>query len=192
MIHIHFIKAACATLLILANLHILYGADVPRVINYQGKLFLNGSPVDTTVNIKYALFDTPTGGTPLWEQNSHSVTVAQGLFTDTLGLRIDTVLATHSDLWLEISINGVTLSPREKLYSAPFAITVADSAITENKIRWGNNASEVNAKDIPVVPLENYYESNTVQDVLDEIARKTILTGTPACSSASYKLFTNY
>ncbi len=153
---------------------------------------LGGTPITDTVNIKYSLYDSSTGGTLLWEQNSTSVPVSQGLFSDTLGLRIDTVIATHTDLWLEISVNGVTLSPREKLYSAPFAITVADSAITDRKIRWGNNADEVNAEDMPAIPLENYYGASTVQDALDEIARKAIQIGTPACSSASYKLFTNY
>ena len=181
-----------AILIAHTSLSLLIAADVPKVINYQGKLFFNGSPVDTVVSIKYTLFDVPTGGTPLWEQNSTSVPVTQGLFSDTLGLRIDTVIATHTDLYLEISVNGVTLSPREKLCSAPFAITVADSAITENKIRWGNDAGEVNAEDIPVVPRESYYESTTVQNALDEISKKAIETGIPACSSHSYKLFTNY
>ncbi|MCD6531120.1 hypothetical protein J7K99_01585 [bacterium] len=166
--------------------------DIPRLINYQGKLFLGGIPLTDTVDIKYSLYDSPAGGTLLWEQNSNSVPVMNGLFSDTLGLRIDTVIAAHTDLWLEVSVNGVVLSPRERFYPAPFALTVADSAITDRKIRWGNSAYGVNAGDIPVIPLGNYYDAATVQEALDEIAKKAIQMGAPACSSRSYRLFMNY
>ena len=44
------------------------GAAVPPVISYQGKLMQpNGIPVpDGTYSIRFAIYDAPTGGTPLW------------------------------------------------------------------------------------------------------------------------------
>ena len=188
ILHIRIIKIA---VLIAVLAEMLMAADVPRVINYQGKLFFNGTPVDTTVNIKYTLFNTPTGGTPLWEQNSDSVNVKEGLFSDTLGLRIDTVIARYQELWLEISVNGVALTPRERLYAAPYAITVADSAINDQKILWGDSTG-VAAEDIPCSPVPDYLNADNVQDALEEISKSGGDAGAPACSSSSYKLYTNY
>ncbi len=181
-------KRTLLTLLIATA--ILQGTDVPKFINYQGKLFSGSLPVIDTVSIQYALYDSPDDGNLLWSQVSPAVPVVNGIFSDTLGRRIDTVLTRYSEVWLQITVNGTVLLPREQLCAAAFALNVADSVITDAKVLWGEG-NGVSAEDIPCMKLETYFNATNLQDAIEEISRKGD-QGTPKCSSASYRLFTNF
>ncbi|RKZ25799.1 hypothetical protein DRQ26_05350, partial [bacterium] len=119
-----------------------FSADIPRVINYQGKLFESGGPVSGTKNIGYRLYDAASGGTLRWEQSAHSVTITDGLFSDTLGLRIDTTLVKYSSLWLAVVVEGTELA-RERLWASPWALTVADGAISTDKLADGTASGQI-------------------------------------------------
>lgn len=61
-------------------------ADVPRMINYQGRLTDNlGNALDTVVSMTFTIYDDLTGVTALWTEGNPSVTVAGGLFNVLLG-----------------------------------------------------------------------------------------------------------
>ncbi|MCD6595440.1 hypothetical protein J7L68_07180 [bacterium] len=121
----------------------LFAADVSRVINYQGKLFDGDGPASGSYNIGYKLYTVETGGTACWEQTAHSITVTNGLFSDTLGVHIDITLSANEVLWLAIVIEGTELSPRERLWAAPYALTVPNKAITSEKLADGTSAGQV-------------------------------------------------
>ena len=121
----------------------IFAADVPRVVNYQGKLFDGDGPASGAYNIGYKLYTVETGGTACWEQTAHSVTVTDGLFSDTLGTHIDITLSANEILWLAVIVNGTELSPRERLWAAPYALTVPNKAITSEKLADGTSAGQV-------------------------------------------------
>ncbi len=61
-------------------------ADIPQVINYQGRLTdSTGTPVDTTVDFTFTIYSDSVAGTSLWTETHTSVTVQKGLFSVLLG-----------------------------------------------------------------------------------------------------------
>jgi hypothetical protein len=96
-------------------------------VNYQGRLFDNsGDPVNGNVTLVFSLYDQASGGNRKWGPETHTgVPVSDGLFSVLLGSRtVDGIpqSALGGDLWLEVSVNGETLSPREQLGAVPYAI----------------------------------------------------------------------
>jgi hypothetical protein len=90
---------------------------------YQGYLRNGGSPASNTFNMTFRLFAVASGGAALQSfpaAGSTPVIVANGLFTQPL-----TFNTAHFDgnaRWLEIVVNGTTLSPRVPLHPTPHAI----------------------------------------------------------------------
>jgi len=138
-------------------------ADVPRVINYQGKIAYDSGSATGGFYFRYELYQVDIGGISVFIQepasDADSVWCEDGLFSDTLGLRIDTVLTQYSTLYLQVSIKAdwsdswTILTPREQLLATPWALTIADNAITQDKILWDSDASgdadSISAVDIP-------------------------------------------
>ncbi|MBI2844639.1 MAG: tail fiber domain-containing protein [Armatimonadetes bacterium] len=112
---------------------------VPRVLDYQGRLTnSSGVPLpDGSYQVQFKLFPVETGGTPLWIETK-IVQVAGGLFATTLGYDVPLEASIFDgSLYLEIVVEGTTLSPRRQMVSSPFALragTVDDGAITTAKI----------------------------------------------------------
>lgn len=101
-------------------------AQVPALINYQGRLINETNPVIGVVGMSLRLYDAETGGVPLYE-DSNSVTVVDGLYSTQLGDHtvsgnLRNALAVSTQLFLEVVIEGVPLSPRERLASVGYAI----------------------------------------------------------------------
>jgi hypothetical protein len=92
---------------------------------YQGRLFDGGQPANgTNYGMVFYLYDAPTNGGLLGNLGIVSVTVSNGLFT--VPLNFDNVF-NGGPRWLEITVqkNGggfTTLSPRQQLTPAPYAI----------------------------------------------------------------------
>jgi hypothetical protein len=105
---------------------------VPSVVNYQGRLTDNTpqqNPLDATVTIEFSVWDAATGGASLWTE-TQSVQVAKGLFSVLLGSVTSmppTLFPSGDTRYLEIHVNGETLTPRQRIATAPFA-SVAGSA----------------------------------------------------------------
>ena len=91
---------------------------------YQGVLSENGSPVTGLENIRFRLFDAPTGGT-LFGETTQNVDVAEGVFSAPLNLGTLNTIDPES-AWLEIAVNTgpgtFDVLGRQKLTAAPFAM----------------------------------------------------------------------
>src|SRR5262245_14941959 len=92
---------------------------------YQGRLTDGATPANGSYDLTFALFSVSNGaGLVGSTQTNLAAAVSNGLFTAVL----DFGNVFSSDRWLEIGVrtNGggafATLSPRQKLTSAPFAI----------------------------------------------------------------------
>jgi len=111
-------------------------------VNYQGRLAdSGGSPLSGTYGMTFALYDAPTDGSLVWGPESHAaVVVSEGLFSVGLGSQTGGGIPTSvwgGDRYLEITVGGETLLPRELIRSvsiAGMALTVPDGSITDEKL----------------------------------------------------------
>lgn len=90
---------------------------------YQGQVKQNGQPFTGNANITFSLYDGPTGFGFIGDEVHNSVPVSNGLFTTEVGGTQSWDNQFSGDLWMELNVNGQTLSPREKITAVPRAIT---------------------------------------------------------------------
>ena len=121
-------------------------------LHYQGRLTSpDGTPVaDNSYDVVFGLFANPTGGTALWTEST-TVATKGGAFSTMLGrvAPLSPGLFGQS-LWLEITVQGRTLLPRQELGASAYAMTalnvaagavgttmIVDQAITTVKLADG-------------------------------------------------------
>jgi len=102
-------------------------AEVPNEIRYTGRLKSYQALVNGTKQMNFKLYDSETNGTLLWASGVMSVSVTSGIFVSTLTPTFD--LGTVSALWLEITIDNKTLSPREKIMAQAYALHSQSSEV---------------------------------------------------------------
>jgi hypothetical protein len=112
-----------------------FAASQLNAYNYQGLLEENGAPANGVYNIDFELFDAQTNGNPVGPVISFlSDNVYNGLISGALNFG-DVFDGTQ--LYLEVSVDGVILSPRTPIYLAPaadFAKNVADHSISRDSL----------------------------------------------------------
>jgi hypothetical protein len=122
------------------------------LISYQGTLTdPSGNPVNATVTMVFALYDAASGGNRLWGPETQSVQVSNGLFHVLLGsvTAIDPE-PLSGDLYLDIKVNGETLTPRELLTSVAYAVEVS-KVVASNpnneqasvRLNWLNDVARI-------------------------------------------------
>jgi len=106
---------------------------------YQGQLKQSGSPVNANVSMVFKLFNALSGGAQQGSTltfdgaggNPPQVAVTNGLFTVSLDFGVSPYTA-NAALWLEVTVSGQLLTPRQALTPAPVALNtrgiVVDSA----------------------------------------------------------------
>ncbi|MDO8602370.1 MAG: hypothetical protein Q7O04_00775, partial [Candidatus Omnitrophota bacterium] len=99
-------------------------AQIPRYINYQGKLTdANDDPVTGDVNVTIRIYDAESGGTALWEE-IQAVTVTRGIFSMLLGN--STALSSldfNDPYWYSVEVESDgEMTPRQRLTSVGYAI----------------------------------------------------------------------
>jgi len=91
---------------------------------YQGRLTENGVPANGAYDLRFRMFDTATGGTPIgaeWLVGASQV--SEGLITTIVDFGSDAI--TGAARWMEIAVRDagavqyVTLSPRQPIMPAP-------------------------------------------------------------------------
>lgn len=115
-------------------------------VNYQGRLADNaGNPQTGTFGMSFAIWDAASDGSIIWGPENHSaIPVTNGLFNVGLGNQTSGGIPTtvwNGDRYLEITVGGETLAPRELIRSVPIAgmaLTIPDGAVTTSKIASGN------------------------------------------------------
>jgi hypothetical protein len=104
-------------------------AEVPKKINYQGKITDSdsGVPLSGTHGVVFRIFDTETGGVALWSEAQSVTPDSAGVFSTILGSVAVIDLAFDGPMWLEIEVEGETLSPRREMVSVPFSFTAGEA-----------------------------------------------------------------
>lgn len=86
---------------------------------YQGQLTQNGAPANGNFNLAFALFDDPTAGNQVGSTITEAgFPVTDGLFTVSLAFP---GAFSGTQLWLQVSVNGIALLPRQAVSSTPVA-----------------------------------------------------------------------
>jgi len=139
-------------------------------IAYQGRLAdASGTALTGTYIIVFRLYNSATGGSPLWEESwtgGNSVQVNAGLFNVLLGSLTpipQSLINGNSSLWLGIDVGtDAEMTPRVQLSSVPYAFqsqhaeranglsapdgTPADAAIVDNDGNIGIGTTNPGAK----------------------------------------------
>ena len=126
----------------------------PLVFNYQGQLTnASGNPItNASLPMTFRLYTVLTGGTACWTE-SQTVNVANGQFNVLLGqtTAIPASCVTNS-AYLELVVNGETLTPREMLTSVASAVqanTLVADARTQGAITIPGIATVGEIKSLP-------------------------------------------
>ncbi len=112
------LTSPCTSILFLTLL-VLPGLAAAAPVTYQGQLKQSGTPLTDTVTMSFELFDSLVDGNSMaGPQTIPDVPVEQGLFQVELdfGNAFD-----GSTRWLEITVEGSLLSPRQRIGAAPLA-----------------------------------------------------------------------
>jgi hypothetical protein len=102
---------------------------VPSTVTFTARIADNGVPATGSHDLGFALFSGPTGGTAVWSEGPVSVTLADGLVYHELGsaTTLDETILAGAKMYLELTVDGTTLSPRVAIVSVPYAIRAGDS-----------------------------------------------------------------
>ena len=98
---------------------------------YQGELQDNGNLANGSFNIDFSLWDAISHGNQIGmadEQNN--VPVVNGKFT--VQLNFGASVFDNSDRWLQISVNGTELAPRQPVTRAPYSIQTRGIFVNDN------------------------------------------------------------
>jgi len=122
-----------ATLLLIFLWASIVAADVPLLINYQGKLLdAAGKPVDGNVNLEFAFYETATGGSPIVPPGVISmpdVLVVKGLFN--VLLQVPSTVFDEAQTFLGLKVNGSEMMPRGQIVSVAYAYKAKDAQMLE-------------------------------------------------------------
>jgi hypothetical protein len=148
--------------LALIALTVSINAEVPQLINYQGRLTdSNDDPVNDTVPLIFIIYDSV--GDAIWEEGHDGVIVTDGLFNVLLGSYAnlpDDCFSGDTTRWLGIRVgDGEELEPRTRFTTAPYAYH-ALRADTAGYVTGGSSACGW-VDDGDIVHLED--ENDTVQ-----------------------------
>ncbi|MCA9293605.1 MAG: hypothetical protein KDA20_07310 [Phycisphaerales bacterium] len=116
-----FVSALLAVVaLLIATPPLLAGAS-DTAFTYQGRLRSSGSPASGAHNFEFALWNAAIGGSQVGATlNVPGLLVTNGLFVVKLDFGADAW--DNHDRFLEITVDGVALAPRQPVTPAPYAV----------------------------------------------------------------------
>jgi len=117
---IRYLKRAKVIVLSLLFSLKLY-SEVPVEITYQGNIREKGILISGVRNMSFSIYDSTSSTTPLWESTTTAVSISTGVFR--VSLKPEIPRDKWNDvLYLEITVEGQKLTPREKITPSPSAI----------------------------------------------------------------------
>ncbi|MEA2097255.1 MAG: DUF1566 domain-containing protein [Candidatus Cloacimonadota bacterium] len=128
-------------------------AQVPQTIDYQGRLAdNNGNYLNEIVTVDFLIYDAEVDGTLLWSE-TQDVSTANGIFHVLLGSTVSfpTDLFDNDECWLELVVDGETLSPRTLISSVPYAIKAETAYTVKVPLNLTGNVASPNS----VIKAEN-------------------------------------
>ncbi len=96
------------------------GQTLSTAFTYQGELKEGGQPLTGSAAMTFRLFAAAGGGASLGEVSLPMVPVVEGRFT--VQLDFGGAGFAGDERWLEVTVNGTTLAPRQRVSAAPYAL----------------------------------------------------------------------
>jgi len=125
-----FSSAILATLIVYLSATTTWG-QVPNVLTYQGELTDNECLAEGVYAMDFSIWNASVGGTEIYGVSIPDVTVTQGRFTVDLPVNSDTFLS--SSRFLQITVEGVPLTPRERITSSVYSMQTRGLWVDENQ-----------------------------------------------------------
>jgi formylglycine-generating enzyme required for sulfatase activity len=175
------------TALTLSSARLLVAAG-PNQINYQGLLAdSNGNPISGNKTISVRLFNTATGGTPIYQESIGSVQIVNGIYSfqfGAAGAGIASVL-TGAENYLAVHVDNVEQAPRTKILAVPFAMKSADAQALSGQV--GALESDFNSKIATINTNVTAFGGNlsALQNQVQTLASNTTATALHAAQVAS-------
>jgi len=129
--------AAMTMLLLICNA--ATAASQTTFFTYQGQLQDNGHPANGNYDLAFELYDDAAAGNQVGGTlTSSGLSVSGGLFS--IGLNFGSTVFNGTQLWLQVYVNTIALTPRTAIRLAP----VAEYALTaENVVPGSITAAEL-------------------------------------------------
>jgi len=105
---------------------------VPAELSFTGNLTNSGMPETGTHTFIFRLFDASSGGTQAWTE-TQNLNINNGKVFATLGstTAFTPAILNGATLYLEVTIDGTTLSPRSPVVSVPYAVRAGTANTAE-------------------------------------------------------------
>lgn len=107
-------------------------AEPPNDMAYQGLLRdSGGQPLAGPVNLEVGIWDAAVAGSALYRESQTGVALQGGVFHILIGTGsilegvLDANTFSAPDRYVEVTVNGETLTPRQAISSAPYALQAA-------------------------------------------------------------------
>ncbi|MHC5112116.1 MAG: hypothetical protein ACYTHJ_19820 [Planctomycetota bacterium] len=123
-------SAILATLTVILSASTAWG-QAPYRFTYQGELTENDCLAEGVYAMDLSIWSDLTGGTEVLQVSYPDVTVANGRFTVEIPVGTDTFQS--SVRYLELTVNGVTLSPRERITASPYSLQTRGLWVDESQ-----------------------------------------------------------
>jgi len=123
-------RTAAALALGVMTLAAAASGQVPEKLNYQVMLTDNSDQplADQAVTLVFRIYNSDIGGVMLWNETHATATNSIGVVSAVLGTTTPfSPTLFHQPLWVEVEVDGETLTPRRELVSAPYALHASDS-----------------------------------------------------------------
>ncbi len=96
--------------------------QIPRSISVSGVLQdKNNKPIAGDKKVEFTLYDSISGGSPIWSTSKTVNADTNGIFFTTLD-SIPTSIAFNTPYYLGVKIDSIALNPRQMLLSVPYAL----------------------------------------------------------------------
>lgn len=157
----------------LAGLHAW--AQLPQQLAFQGRLMkADGTPERGIVSIGFALFGVETGGIAVWSE-AQAVALSDGFYSVLLGATTPFPRATFGgDLWLELTVGGTAMAPRQRVVSVPYAMTAGTAQMAQG----AQTAINVSGGAVEAVAPASFAGMGTVTAVGSDVtALSTLISG---------------
>ena len=144
-------------------------ADVPKMINFQGRLTdASGKFVsDGNYSLTFKIYSDSSGGSSKWSE-TQTVAVSKGLFNATLGVLtpIPDSIFNYSNAWLGIQVGAdPEMTPRQRLSSLGYSYRGA-KADTSNYSKDSDKLDGLHASDFASVGTD-YGRSGVATDLYE-------------------------
>lgn len=101
-------------------------------LSFQGILKrANGTAVeDGEYSITFKLYESESGGNPIWTETQPNVEVTSGIYSVILGTITPIDAGFNVPYWLGVTVGSTELTPRFRLTSAPYALSLLGESNT--------------------------------------------------------------